>query len=304
MIKRHYNKDELLIYVEIDKDTPTLENKIVLLHFDSFCLGDTICFSSFIDSFIEYHKTKKVIVSTFFPHLFQSTSDSYEFINSNQNKRIIVDKLINVGYDKDNLNHTLGGMFYAAKDTMLLPQNIKPGKCPMVPYNEIRQEGKIVIAPESLKEIAQWNFFGSKGWQIVVDEIVKSGYDVYNVSYENTLNLDNVKGYHGFDDINVALKHILQSRVFIGLSSGLSWLAWAYDIPVVMISGFTKKYNEFECFRVVNEHYCNGCFNVFKNINTKCPLFLNTDRENECHKSITPWMVIDQINNAISLTKI
>jgi ADP-heptose:LPS heptosyltransferase len=33
---------------------------------------------------------------------------------------------------------------------------------------------------------------------------------------------------------------------FIGVSSGLSWLAWACGKKVVMISGITKKENEFK----------------------------------------------------------
>ena len=38
------------------------------------------------------------------------------------------------------------------------------------------------------------------------------------------------------------LKH---ADFFIGLSSGLSWLAWAAGTPVVIISGFTHPLNEF-----------------------------------------------------------
>ena len=38
------------------------------------------------------------------------------------------------------------------------------------------------------------------------------------------------------------LKH---AEFFVGLSSGLSWLAWAMDVPVVLISGFTAATNEF-----------------------------------------------------------
>ena len=29
---------------------------------------------------------------------------------------------------------------------------------------------------------------------------------------------------------------------FIGLSSGLSWLAWACELPVVIVSGFSEKW--------------------------------------------------------------
>jgi autotransporter strand-loop-strand O-heptosyltransferase len=300
MVKRNYGNHELLEYVERDKDTQTLEGKEILMHFDSFCLGDTICFSAFIDAFLEYHKPKKVIISTFFPHLFKSTDDRYEFINANQKLKLTIDKLLDVGYDKNSLDDTKGGMMYAAKRTMLLPQETKPGKCPVIPYERKVIPNKIAIAPESLKKIAQWNFFGNYGWQQLVNEIVNSGFVVSNVSYENTMSLKNVTGFHGHDDIRVALNEILSSRVFVGLSSGLAWLAWAYNVPVVMISGFTKEHNEFDCFRVINKFSCNGCFNLFQNIQSTCPLFLGTDRENECHKTITPKMIIDKINEALN----
>jgi autotransporter strand-loop-strand O-heptosyltransferase len=114
------------------------------------------------------------------------------------------------------------------------------------------------------------------------------------------MKLDNVVDVHGFDDINVSLGHILDSRLFIGLSSGLAWLAWSYNVPVVMISGFTKKHNEFDCYRVMSESGCSGCFNIFKNIKTTCPIFKDTDRSNECSKLITVDMVIEQINKALS----
>ncbi len=139
MIKRHYDNTELLDYVENDKNTKTLENKEILLHFNSFCLGDTICFASFMDQFVDYHKPKKVLVSTFFPHLLKSNNDKYEFINANQKKRIIVDKHISVGYDKEDVSHTLGGMMYATKDTMMIPQSTKPIKPSL-----IKKERKII----------------------------------------------------------------------------------------------------------------------------------------------------------------
>jgi len=247
MVKRHYDQSELLNYVELDKNTKTLKDKVILLHLDSFCLGDTICFASFIDSFVEFHNPKKVIVSTFFPHLLISNNERCKIINANQNKKLTIDKLIDVGYDKNNLSHTLGGMLYATKDTMMLPQSTPLKKPHLIREQRNIIPNKITIAPESLKSIAQWN---KDGWQKIVDELVKSG----------------------------------------------------YDVPVVMISGFTKEHNEFDCFRVINKSVCNGCFNLFPNIDTKCPIFLNTDRENECHKKITPEMVITQINNALLFT--
>lgn len=301
MVKRHYEEDELLKYKQLNPDIVDFTNRTLLLHFDSFCLGDTICFSSFIDPFIEYHKPKKIYISTFFPHLFKSKDvDRYEFIKANDPNYIEVDKLLDVGYDKNDLRHTLNGMMYATKDTMMLPQDTKPGKCPVIPYEINKNNYKISIAPESLKKIARWDYEG--GWQQIVNKLTTSGYSISNVSYENTLNLSGVTNYNGFDDITVSLNEILGSRIFIGLSSGLAWLAWAYDIPVVMISNFTKKQNEFDCFRVGTNKTCNGCFNMFMNIKTHCPIFLNTSRENECHLMITPDMVWDQVEQSLLFT--
>jgi autotransporter strand-loop-strand O-heptosyltransferase len=302
MVKRHYDNSELMNYKEREPNLENFEGKKLLLHFDSFCLGDTICFSSLIDAFMDYHKPKYVWITTFFPHLLKAHRLDYEFINANESGFIEIDKLIDVGYDKNNISHTLGGMFYAAKDTMRLPQETKPGKCPVIPKVRITNPKKITIGPETIKEISQWNYGGTSGWQEVVNSLHNGGYNVYNISYENTMNLQNVKGFHGHDDINVAIDHIVSSRFFVGLSSGLSWLAWAYGVPVVMISNFTKRQNEFDCFRVTNPYVCNGCFNIFPNIKTKCPIFLGTDRESECHLSITPDMVIDEINKAIAFT--
>jgi autotransporter strand-loop-strand O-heptosyltransferase len=301
MIPRYYPEDTLLRYSERYPDLTDYNGKEILMHLNSFCLGDTICFSSFIYKFIEVYNPSKLYVSTFLPHLFEFNDERVVIVKANNpNEFISCDKLINVGYDKTNLEHTIYGMFYATKDSMGIPLDTLPGKVPVKPLKGVKNNKKVVIAPESLKKIAKWDYFGSKGWQIVVDYLNDNGYDVYNVSYENTLNLSGVYNYNGFKDINVALNHIISSRLFIGLSSGLSWLAWAYDIPVVMISNFTKKWNEFDCYRVDNPIGCNGCFNIIQNIQNNCPIFYGTIRENECHKKITPDMVINKIDYALS----
>ena len=56
---------------------------------------------------------------------------------------------------------------------------------------------------------------------------------------------------------------IINAKAFIGIGSGLSWLAWGLGTPVTMISGFSKPYSEFkDCERIFTpEGKCNGCFN-------------------------------------------
>ena len=86
------------------------------------------------------------------------------------------------------------------------------------------------------------------------------------------------------------LKH---AELFIGLSSGLSWLAWAMGKPVVLISGFTHPTNEFDTpYRVINYHACNSCWNdVRHRFDHKdfmyCPRHKDTPRQFECTRLIT-----------------
>ncbi|WP_025840497.1 glycosyltransferase family 9 protein [Asaia platycodi] len=73
---------------------------------------------------------------------------------------------------------------------------------------------------------------------------------------------------HGAEDMTGQIplseraRWLRHASFFIGLSSGLSWLAWAAGCPVVLISGFTEPYNEFATpYRVINRNVCNGCSN-------------------------------------------
>jgi autotransporter strand-loop-strand O-heptosyltransferase len=297
-VRRSYTENELVHYSQRNPEISNFEGCEILIHLDSFCVGDTICFGSFLEAFLDHHKPKKVFVTTFFPNFFESNDPRIEFVPATSKANLSVDKHINVGYDKNNPLHTIGGLFYAARETMFIPNWSQPSSRYMIPTHKKRQPKKIVIAPESLKLIARWDY--PKGWQTVVDHFLQRGYQIYNVSYEDYIKLDGVINYNGFDDINVSLGHILESCVFVGLSSGLAWLAWAYQIPVVMISGFTKEHNEFPCYRVSNKYGCNGCFNVIPQVVNECPIFIGTERQNECQRIfITPDMVIEKIEQAI-----
>ena len=116
--------------------------------------------------------------------------------------------------------------------------------------------------------------------------------------------------------INLSLEDLVNyidhCEFFMGLSSGNAWIAHALGKKVVMISNFTEDWNEFDLnsedyIRIVNKSVCHGCWNKI-NIEHKfdssdwywCPKFKNTNREFECHKSITPDMVWDQIQSWVN----
>lgn len=294
MHPRDYSNIRRLTYKERMPRSWSLEGLEILLHIDSFCLGDTLCFSSFLDAFADKYRPKSLKVSTFWPELFQD--GRFEFIDATAPEHVEIDKLVSIGFQKDELEHVRNGMIWGGRDMMGLPQDTPLGKPPVKPM-EFEKKRKVSIATESLKQIARWDRPG--GWAEVAFGLMEMGYEVHNVSYEKGEEIQGVVYHNGDDDVREALRHIGESELFIGLSSGLSWLAWAYGVPVVMISGFTKHYNEFPCHRVSNERACNGCFNLFKGISTPCPLFMGTDRQNECHGLITPETVMDKVNEAL-----
>lgn len=102
-----------------------------------------------------------------------------------------------------------------------------------------------------------------------------------------------------------------EADFFIGVSSGLSWLAWTCGIPVVLISGFTNPRTEFQTpYRVINYIKCNSCWNdkcIQWDMNaTICPRMNNNicdERFLECSTSITFGMVLDKIKNIPSFKK-
>ena len=90
----------------------------------------------------------------------------------------------------------------------------------------------------------------------------------------------------------------VNAAFFIGLSSGLSWLAWAVGTPVVMISGFTHPTNEFATpYRVINEQACNSCWNDPRHRFDHKDFFYGprhrgTPRQFECTRLITAERVM------------
>ena len=98
------------------------------------------------------------------------------------------------------------------------------------------------------------------------------------------------------------------ARVFVGLSSGLAWLAWAAGCPTVMVSGFTHPTNEFATpGRVINWHACNSCWNDprvrFDHHDFLwCPRHKDTPRQFECTRLITGSMVTAAVDRVLAGT--
>lgn len=169
----------------------------------------------------------------------------------------------------------------------------------------------VVIATQSTAQAKYWNNIG--GWEKVVDYI-KTKYDFEVIcidlhkSYGNGQDFQNEMPKNALDftgekPLSERINQLYHCEFFIGLPSGLSWLAWAMNKPVVLISGFSYPYTEFNTpYRVQNHSVCTGCWNdeYFDKSDWKwCPK-PNKKEIFECTKSITPEMVFKTIDKLIT----
>jgi autotransporter strand-loop-strand O-heptosyltransferase len=318
--------------VEIyDKETNELvfehnfdpKNKRIYVHLDSSAIGDTLAWFPYIDEFRKKHNCH-VVCSTFHNKWFKDEYPELEFVEPStevfdlyamytigwyyDEDRKVVDTKIPIEFKQHPLGETstsiLGLLYTEIKPRIVLPKKQK------------QIEGKyVVIAPHASAHAKYWNHPG--GWQAVIDYLNDKGYKVVMITSEKlgdawhdsklggTLKgVINKTGNYPIEDRMIDMKY---ADAFIGVGSGLSWLAWSIGTPVIMISGFSEPYTEFlECERVFNydPNICTGCFNKHW-LNPGdwewCPEHQNTPRHFECTKTIKPEQVIVSIDKILNI---
>jgi autotransporter strand-loop-strand O-heptosyltransferase len=170
-----------------------------------------------------------------------------------------------------------------------------------VPEDDARPlaEPYVCIAAQSTTQCKYWN--NPYGWREVVAFLKSSGYRVVCIDQKPVHGHGLVWNHipHGAEDetgdrpLAERVRWLRHAEFFVGLSSGLAWLAWSLGIPVVMISGFTHPTNEFTTpYRVVNWHACNSCWNDPRHRFDHhdflwCPRHAGTPRQFECTRLIT-----------------
>ena len=199
----------------------------------------------------------------------------------------------------------------------------------ILPTPKLKRLSKVIYTPTKPREISEpyvcigvqasftpkcWLAPG--GWDEVVDYLKSLGYRVlcidrdrkcsnYGMTVEMPRGAEDFSGNYTLQD---RINQLAYADFFIGVSSGLSWLAWAVDIPVVMISGITEYWYEFDNpYRVSNSLVCHGCFNdmyigCLKILD--CMRYKDTDRMYECSKKISVRQVISTIERLIEDQKL
>lgn len=165
------------------------------------------------------------------------------------------------------------------------------------------EEPYVCIGTQSTLQCKYWNHPG--GWDQVVADLKEHGYRVVCIDQRQAYGLEGhvnwtpvgAEDQTGEKPLAERARWLKHASFFIGLASGLSWLAWAMETPVVMISGFSHPITEFETpFRIINYNTCNSCWNDPRHVLNRgnfmwCPRHEGTPRQFECSTRITPSQV-------------
>jgi autotransporter strand-loop-strand O-heptosyltransferase len=229
----------------IDEFNPT--GKVVFIKSDAYALGDNIAWIPYFEEFRKKHNCT-VICSTFFNELFESEYPDLLFVKPDTRIGNVYAQYY-VGANEEN------NIKYSPTNSKYIPLQQVPCDILGLDCKEIRPK---VISMDNIEkpdfkyvcisEFAsgsnkEWKYEG--GWQRVVDYLIENGYQVVSISKEPTelKNVINLTGDYSLKDRVAQLTH---AELFIGVSSGLAWLAWAVGIPVMMISDVTPEWHEFQ----------------------------------------------------------
>lgn len=265
-----------------------LKGKRVFISYESKSLGDSIAWIPYCLEFQEVYKCE-VIVSTFKNELFETAYPELKFVG----RGVIVNNIIamfELGWfwddNKEPTNPITIPLQQAASNILALPHREILPRIAFVP-NKKPIDGKyICISTRSTAQCKHWYY-----WPELIQSLKDMGYRVFEMSQE----ADEL-GAEKLEDVslNNVMSHLYYADLYIGLSSGISWLNWALNKKTVMISNFTRADHEFtsNCIRITNTDVCHGCWNnpMFKFNKGDwnwCPEHENSPRHFECHKAIS-----------------
>tara|TARA_R100000152_G_C6781219_1_gene215254 strand:- start:3194 stop:5914 length:2721 start_codon:yes stop_codon:yes gene_type:complete len=296
----------------IYEETFDAKDKKVLISFDSSSVGDTIAWIPYVEQFrVKYNCI--IFCQTFHNDLLRESYPNINFISHNEIVDCYASYQLGWFDDWKNTNRN-------PNDPRSIPLQQTASDILGLEHREVRPKLHEKDRPRNLKEkyvcisiastagLKHWQ--NKSGWQQTVDYLSELGYKVVVIQKEplgwmDTPSLKNVI-HPEATDLEQAAGWIQHCEFFIGLGSGMSWLAWALGRKVVLISGFSKYFAEFQTpYRVQNLDVCNSCWNDISHKFDKgdwnwCP----ENKSFECSKGITFKMVKEKINLITKKVKI
>jgi autotransporter strand-loop-strand O-heptosyltransferase len=280
-----------------------LKNKNVTVLFDSKALGDTLAWIPYVEQFRKTHKCN-INCITNWNSLLSKGYPEINFVNKFLPAYATYRIKLTIPPDSNwcSIDYRDAPLQKIAASTLRLKfKEIKPNII-LPNYKKIIKSNKYVVISTTSTAIAKlWN--NKNGWQEVIDYLNKKKYKVVLLQKEpNIYKLKNIIDYSSNVNEETMFNIINDCKFFIGLSSGLSWLSWAMNKKVIMISGFSDPSLEFKSnnYRVINKNVCHGCWQDKKYLFDRgdgnwCP----RNKNFECTEKISSSMVINKINQIL-----
>lgn len=291
----------------------------VLIHFPVGTIGDTLAWFPYAERFADAHPGCRVTCALS-QHIIPLLQVAYPRLRLATHEQVEVHRLAEQAYATYHLGlffddhacnwqptdfrhvglHRTAGYILGVAAEPETPPRLAVADADRRPV----PEPYVCLAVQSSSGCKYWH--NPRGWSSVVAFLKDHGYRVICIDQKPVHGAGLVWQHipHGAEDqtgdrpLAERARWLRHADLFVGLSSGLAWLAWAAGCPVVLISGFTHPTNEFATpYRVINWHACNSCWNDpqvrFDHGDFLwCPRHKGTERHFECTRLITPEHVI------------
>lgn len=301
---------------EVLSHTYDARDRDVLIQFPVGTIGDTLGWFPYAARFAAVHAAR--VTCAMSAQIIPLLRGAYPQIRFVTHEELVEQDLPSRAYATYSL-----GLFFTDQDNVFQPTDFRhvglhrtagyilgvdpreePPKLVLPDESRPIDEPYVCIAAQSSAQCKYWN--NPYGWHEVVKFLSGRGFRVVCIDRAPVHGGGLVWNHipHGVDDqtgdrpLTERARWLRHAAFFVGLGSGLSWLAWAAGTPVVLISGFSHPSTEFETpYRVINWHACNSCWNdprlLFDHKDFLwCPRHARTSRQFECTRLITPEQVI------------
>lgn len=294
-----------LILMDFKSKNSSEENIKKIIN-ESSSLGDFIAWTPIV---AEYVKQKNIEVNYYTPYknLLQDSYPQINFCDYSEKLNIKDDNTISLGCFSDIPWQEMNLQEIAANILGIEYKEIRPQINNKFKKQNNFSKKYVCIATQSTAQCKYWN--NPNGWQQVVDYLKSLDYEVVCIDRHENFGISSHMNSIPKNCINKTGDLPLENRIndlmhcefFIGLGSGLSWLAWACNKPVIMISGFSDPKSEFyTAYRVHNKNVCNSCWNdtglKFERNNW---LWCPRNKDFECSREITFIMIKEKIDECI-----
>ncbi len=293
-----------------------LVDQAVMIQFPVGTLGDSLAWFPYCDAFARAHPQAKVTValsSAIIPLLKHAYQNLTLLTHEEVKAQALVAGLyatysVGLFFNDVECNHQPVdfrhvGLHRTAGQILGVGSDELRARLALADESRPIAERYVCIAVQATSAAKTWA--NPLGWAEVVKFLKNQGYRVLCID-QKTAHGDGLYWTqipHGAEDatgmsLSETARYLMHAEFFVGLSSGLSWLAWCAGATTVLISGFSLPSTEFSTpYRVINWHTCNGCWSdPALRFDHKdflwCPRHANTPRQFECTRLITAEHVI------------